>query len=603
MQRFFMYVVVFWAVVCPVTNGCASHGISINGDLKYPPDFHRFEYTSEHAVKGGSIVLHELGSFDKMNPYTLKGASPFGIDSLVYEPLAAASLDEPFAKYGLIAKDITVAEDKLSMVFTIDENARFSDGTPVTVEDVKFSLELFKSDKVHPHFPSYFRDIVDADILDKQRIRFNFSQINRELPLISCSLPILSHKFYEKHSFGTGDTLIKPVGSGPYVVESMKFGSSITFRLNKEYWARDRGVRRGMFNFERIKVEYYRDQIVSVEAFKAGEYDAMLVNIAKQWARDMVGDKFDNGTIIKKRFPHGNNAGMQGFVLNTRRSLFKDWRVRKALGLAFNFEWTNKALFYNQYTRSNSFFSNSYLKAEGVPTGLELEYLEPFRENLPLEVFTTPLAPPVNRNLESLREHLKQAQKLFAEAGWKVSDGVLKNRDGKVFEFEVLLASPSFERVFGPYAQNLKRLGIKINYRKIDPALYIERRQNFDFDMIVHVYGQSLSPGNEQRTFWHSTVANQRGARNYAGIESPAVDHLVEKIIYATTQEELTAACKALDRVLWYGYYVIPNWYLDVHRLVFYNKFNQPEKLPKYYDHFDYFMTWWSNSRDNLPVQ
>ncbi len=571
----------------------AAHGISIDGQLKYAKGFKKFDYTSDQAVKGGRLVLHDLGSFDKMNPFTLKGIAPMGLEMFVFEKLADSSLDEPFAKYGLLAKDITIARDKLSMVFALDEQARFSDGSTVTPEDVKFSLEIIKSDKVHPFYPYFYRDIIGSDILDDRRIRFRFARVNRELPMIAADIPIMSKKFYSKYGFGNGDDLTPPIGSGPYIVESVNHGKSIKYRRNPNYWAKNKPVRRGMYNYDTITVQYYKDQIVSVEAFKAGEYDFMLVNIAKQWARDMSGRKFETGKIHKKLYPHMNNAGMQGFVFNTRREIFKDWRVRKALGLAFDFEWTNQALFYKQYARANSFFSNSYLAASGVPQGLEREYLEAHKKNIPADVFTSPLIPPVNLVKSDLRRHLIEAQELLKQAGWEVKGGILKNREGKIFEFEMILASPAFLRVIAPYAQNLRRLGINITYRQVDLTLYTDRVKKFDFDMVVNVFGQSLSPGNEQRNYWHSEKANQTGGRNLAGIQSPVVDDLVEKIIYATTQEELTAACKALDRVLWYGYFVIPNWYMDSHRLVYYNKFAQPQKLPVYYNHYQLLTTWW----------
>jgi len=348
-----------------------------------------------------------------------------------------------------------------------------------------------------------------------------------------------------------------------------------------------------MYNFETIVVNYYKDQIVAVEAFKAGEFDFMMVNIAKQWVRDMTGKGFADGTLLKKRFPHQNNAGMQGFLMNTRREIFQDVRVRKALGLAFDFEWTNKSLFYNQYIRSSSFFSNTHLAATGLPDGLELSYLEPFRKSLPADVFTTPLKAPDSKGKGGMRKNLRQAKKLLADAGWTIQNGILKNDMGKPFSFEILLVSPTFERVMAPYVANLKKLGITVDYRTIDPALYTDRVQSFDYDMIVHVYGQSLSPGNEQKNFWHSESVNRPGSKNLAGISDKVVDSLVDTIVYATTQQELTAACKALDRVLWYGYYLVPNWYLNVHRLAFHKKFARPETLPLYYNHYQLLMTWW----------
>jgi len=574
----------------------AAHGISIDGKLKYPPAFQKFEYASPQAIKGGQLVLHDLGSFDKMNPFTLKGTPPLGLDTFVFETLAVASLDEPFAEYGLIAKDIVVAKDKLSVVFTLNEAARFSDNSPITPEDVKFSLDTLKSDQAHPAYSYYYQDIAKAEILDKHRIRFVFAKPNRELHMIAAQIPVMSAQFYRKHGFeqkAGAAALLPPVGSGPYMVDSFKQGKSITYKRNPNYWAANHPVRKGFFNFDTITINYYKDQIVAVEAFKAGEFDFMPVNIAKQWARDMEGGRFGDGTLLKKVFPHKNNAGMQGFLMNTRRQIFKDAKVREAMGLALDFEWTNKSLFFNQYIRANSFFSNSPLAATGLPVGLELEYLEPFRKQLPADVFSRPLTPPATTGKGGLRTNLRKAEELLREAGWTIQNGVLKNKAGMPFTFEILLVSPSFERVMAPYVSNLKKLGVQAEYRTIDPALYTEREQKFDFDMIVQVYGQSLSPGNEQRNFWHSVSADIPGSKNLAGVKDPAVDAMVDKVIYAQTQEELTAACKALDRILWYGYYMVPNWYMDGHRLAYRHIFKQPETMPLYYDYMQLLMSWW----------
>ena len=570
----------------------AAHGISIDGELKYPADFAMFEYASDKAVKGGTLLLHDLGSFDKMNPFTLKGSAPSGLDILVFETLAVASLDESFAEYGLLAKDIELADDNLSVTFTIDENARFSDGTPVSVEDVVFSLDTLKSDKAHPFYQAYLQDITSAEILDNKRVRFHFARVNRELHLIAAQFPIFSKKFYANHPFDDPN-MTPPIGSGPYVVAEVNTGKSITYRRNNEYWAKDHPTRRGMFNFNTITYKYFKDQIVSVEAFKAHEFDFMYINIAKQWVRDLDGPKFADGRIVKEALPHKNNAGMQGFVMNTRKPLFQDRRVRMALGLAFDFEWANSKLFFDQYTRSASYFSNSELAASGIPQGLELEYLLPFKEMLPAEVFTQELKPPVTSKTGSLRANLRKAKKVLSEAGWNVRNGQLVNEESKPFTFEILLVSPSFERVMAGYVKNLEKLGIQASYRTIDPALYVDRLNRFDFDMTVHVFGQSQSPGNEQRDFWHSTSADRSGSRNLIGIKDPIVDALVDKIIYAEKQTELSAACKALDRVLWYGYYVVPNWYVARHRVAFWNTFSRPEKLPLYYSPMQALLTWW----------
>ncbi len=569
----------------------AGHGVSIDGTLKYGKGFTRFEYASDKAVKGGALVLHDLGSFDKINPYTLKGVAPTGIDSLVFETLGVASLDETFAKYGLIASDIELAADRLSVTFTIDQRATFSDGSKITPEDVAFSLETMKT-KAHPAYQAYFQDITRAEVLDGQRVRFHFARENRELHLIACEVPVFSRKFYAQHEFD-GSAMVAPVGSGPYLLEDIKPGKGVTYRRNPDYWAKDHPTRRGMFNFDTITYKFFKDQIVSVEAFKANEFDFMYVNVAKQWARDLTGPKFTSKTIIKETLKHENNAGMQGFVFNIRRPLFADRRVRQALGLAFDFEWANSKLFFNQYTRCTSYFSNSPLAAKGVPQGLELSILEPFRGKVPDQVFTEPLTAVTTEHPFSLRDNLREAKRILTEAGWQVKDGVLKNSAGTPFSFEILLVSPMFERVMAGYVKNLAKLGVIATYRTIDPALYIDRIQRFDFDMMVNSYGQSLSPGNEQRNYWHSSAADRDGSRNYIGIKDPVVDELVDRIIYARNQEELIAVTHALDRVLWYGHYVVPNWYVASHRVVYWNKFARPETLPLYYSPDQLLMTWW----------
>lgn len=613
-KNFFLTLVLFsvFPVFFSPNSLYAAHGVSLDGSLKYPADFDHFDYVAPEANKGGLLTLHAIGSFDKMNPFTLKGTEAFGLfgieNSLIFETLAVGSLDEPFAAYGLIAKDIELAADKKSVLFTLNEKARFSDGTPVTVEDVKFSLDTLKSDLAHPSYQIYYQDIIGAEIEDKAqgKIRFLFKRPNRELHIIASALPVLSKKFYTEQGFGAeskGDPMLPPVGSGPYIVKEINPGKSITYKRNPDYWAVDHPTRKGLFNYDIITVKYFKDQIVSLEAFKAGEFDFMWVNIAKQWQRDLDGRPFEQGKLVRKTFPHKNNQGMQGFVFNTRKELFNNPKVRQALGLAFDFEWTNNALFFNQYTRADSYFSNSELAATGLPGEAELKLLNPLKEKypgaIPPDVFTTPLTPPTTAPPNSLRGNLRQAKKLLTEQGWQVKDGILTSADGKQrFAFEILLASPSFERVMAPYVKNLEKLGIKAKYRTIDPALYTDRLKNFDFDMTVTVFGQSQSPGNEQRDNWTSAAASRTGSANLAGIQSSVVDSLVDSLIYAETREELTAACKALDRVLWYGYYVVPNWYLAYHRLTFSSKFKQPKQLPVYYNPYDLLYTWWIDKKN-----
>nr|MDJ0623315.1 extracellular solute-binding protein [Desulfocapsaceae bacterium] len=414
---------VAFTLVASGLNGFCAHGLSIDGKLKYDADFQQFEYVSPAAEQGGGLILQGVGSFDKMNPFTLKGRAPLGLQTLVYEPLAVSSLDEPFTKYGLVAKDIRVAEDKLSITIVLEDSARFSDGKMVSADDVLFSLNLMKSDKVHPLYADYYHDIDRGEVIDEHTIKLYFKKRNRELPLIALSLPILSHKYHENIPFGQDQVMKAAPGTGPYIVDNVVQGKTIVYRKNPRYWAREKNLRRFLFNFDSITVKYYKDQTVGVEAFKAGEFDVQYVTIAKQWARDMTGVKFTDNIIQKKIFPHSNNAGMQCFVINQRNPLFKDVRVREALGYAFDFEWTNESLFYGQYTRSDSYFSNSYLAARGKPHGLELRYLEEFQDQLPPRVFTTPPSPPRNENPGDLRDNLLHAKKLLNDAGWFVTNG------------------------------------------------------------------------------------------------------------------------------------------------------------------------------------
>jgi microcin C transport system substrate-binding protein len=571
----------------------AAHGVSIDGNLKYPANFSQFDYTSADAQQGGDLTLHGLGSFDKFNPFTLKGAAPDGLQELGFDALTVASLDEPFARYGLIAEDIELASDRLSMLITLNKSATFSDGSPITTEDVKFSLEILKSEDAHPFYSSYFQDIDHAEIIDPHHIRFFFTEPNREIHIIASELPVFSKAYYTKHPFNEEGFTI-PVVSGPYTIHSFSPGKNIVYKKNPNYWAKNHPTRKNTFNFDTITYKFFKDQTIAVEAFKAHDYDFMMVNIAKQWARDMQGSRFASGEIQKQYLPHKLNAGMQGFVFNTRRPLFKDRKVRQALGLAFDFTWTNKSLFFNQYEQSSSYFNNSIYAASGLPSEQELQLLNQVKEHLPVEVFTTPPTPVSTTQKGQLRSNLLRAKQLLNEAGWAYRDGALRDSNNTPFEFEIMLASPSFERVMAPFAGNLAKLGIKAHYRTVDIALYIRNMRTFDYDMMVNVFGQSQSPGNEQRGMWSGETAAQPGSRNYAGVDNKAVDFLVEQIIYANDQESLIAACRALDRALWYGYYVIPNWYAPSHRVVYWNKFNQPKTIPLYYSTFDILMTWWT---------
>ncbi|MBF0214536.1 MAG: ABC transporter substrate-binding protein [Magnetococcales bacterium] len=575
------------------THAWADHGLSLDGVLKYPHDFKGFDYTSPDAKPGGTLNLHALGSFDKMNPYTLKGSAPDMLEPLVFEHLMVSSQDEPFSQYGLLAKKVEVASDGLSVTFHLDPAARFSDDSPLTAEDVKFSLDTLQSAKAHPFYQSYWRDIVAAEVLSPQTIRFRFRQANRELPLIAGQIPVFSRAFFEKTPFDQ-DSLSIPLGSGPYVVEEFKAGKILTYRRNPKYWGHALPVNRGSYSFERIVLKFYKDPVVALEGFKAGEFDFMFENNSKQWARDYEGPKFAQGLIKKETLPHKRGAGMQGLIFNLRRPMFQDIRVRKAMSLAFDFEWSNENLFYGQYTRSTSYFSNSELAAQGTPSPEELALLEPLKEKLDPSVFGPVPQPPTTTPPNSLRQNLREAAKLLKEAGWSLGpDKVMTDGKGNRLEVEVLLATPDFERILAPYAANLEKLGIVLKYRTVDPSLYQSRVHDFDYDTIINGFGQSQSPGNEQRDMWHSSSATIKGSHNRIGIQDPAVDALVDQIIYAKNRPELITACRALDRVLLSGHYLVPNWHLTYHRIAYWDRFARPEKTPLFYSPSDWLLSWW----------
>ena len=560
---------------------------------KYPANFSHFDYVNPDAPKGGELVLSEFGNFDGLNPFLLKGISAGKITELVFETLMEQSLDEPFSLYAHLAEDIQLAKDKLSVTFRLNVKARFSDKTPVTAEDVKFSFDTLKSEQAHPTFRFMWADIKRAVVVDKRTVRFEFAKVNPELHLIASQIPIFSRKWVGKKSFDKVVTDL-PISSGPYVVDKFDLGKNISYKRNPDYWAKDLNTRRGMFNFERITLKYYADDTVQLEAFKAGEFDFMFVLNSKQWARDYAGPKFDSGQIKREELAHRNNAGMQGFVFNLRRPLFTDKRVRRAISLAFDFEWSNEKLFYNQYTRVNSYFSNSELASSGLPQGAELSLLQPFRDKLPAEIFTLEWKPPVATGPDGLRENLRKAKQLLDSAGWKLKEGVLQNEQGQKMEFEILLAQKAFGRIVEPYAQNLEKIGIKVSHRTVDVALYQRRVDTRDFDMVVNAIGQSQSPGNEQKNYWHSSTADQEGSNNTIGIKDPVVDALIDKVVYAADRAHLVTATRALDRVLLHGEYMVPNWYTPIHRVAYKSTLAYPKKLPLYYSAESWMMrSWW----------
>jgi microcin C transport system substrate-binding protein len=573
----------------------ADHAITWGTTPKYPAGFSHFDYVNPNAPVGGTLVLASTGSFDSLNPYLLKGIAAEGL-GLLFDTLMASSMDESLTSYGLLAEDATLADDKLSITFRLNSKATFSNGKPVKAEDVKFSFETLMSEIAQPHYRVYWADIKDCQVLDEKTVRFNFKRENRELHVIIGQMPVFSKDWLEGEDFSK-TTLKKPIASGRYLIESYDLGKNITFKRNSEYWGKDLNVNKGMYNFEQIKFKYYQDITVQLEALKAGDFDFMDISSSKQWATEMTGAKFESGELQKTMLKHQNNAGIQTFTFNLRKPFFQDIKVRKAINLAYDFEWANENLFYKQYKRCHSYFSNSDLAAPPLPTKEELVLLEPFRQQLPESVFNQSWTPITTTPPNSLRTNLLKAKQLLEEAGWKIPEGqqVLKNQKGEELRFTILLHEKAFERIVAPFVKNLMKLGIQVEYRIVDPALYKQRVETFNYDMIVASFPQSQMPGNEQIGFWHSSSAKQNGSRNYIGLENPVIDALVDKVIQASNHKDMKTAIHALDRVLLHGEYIVPNWFIDAHRVVYRNKFGQPEKLPLYFHNGESVLlsTWW----------
>lgn len=567
-----------------------THAIAMYGEPKYKEDFKHFDYVNPNAPKGGAVKLAATGSFDNLNFFLLKGVAPAGI-SMITESLTTRSDDEPFSQYGLIAETMEVPEDRSYIIFNMRKEAKFQDGSLVTADDVVFSFYTLK-EKGHPVYKTYYQDISSVEKLDDRRVKFVFSNTkNRELPLIAGQMPILSKKYYDKVDFEK-TTLTAPMGSGPYKVAAVDAGRSVTYKLDPNYWGKDLPVRIGTNNFDTIRYDYYRDDTVAVEAFKAGEYDFRQENIARNWATAYDFPALHNGKAKKEEIGHSIPTGMQCFVFNTRRGKFADKKLREALNMAFDFEWTNKNLFYGAYTRTNSYFSNSEFASSGLPQGKELEILSEYKDQLPEEVFGKEFVLPVSDGSGQDRKLLVAAKNLLEEAGWKVKDGKLVNQKGEGMNIEFLINSPSFERVIAPYIRNLEKLGITGKIRMVDTAQYQKRLEEFDFDVIMNVFPESMSPGNEQLDYWSSARADINGSQNYIGLKNKVVDALVDKLLAANDKESLVASARALDRVLLWGYYVVPNWHIRSFRIIYWNKFGKPDVQPTYSLGFD---NWWIN--------
>ena len=564
------------------------HGIAMHGTPKYAPDFAHLDYANPDAPKGGTLRRAVTGTFDNLNPFIIKGVAAPGRHHF-FESLLKRTWDEPFSLYGLIAESIDVPDDRSSVTFTLRREARFHDGSPITVDDVIFSWETLK-EQGRPNHRLYYNKVRKIERPDARTVRFHFDTEtpDRELPLILGLMPIISKAYYTSVTFEE-TTLTPPLGSGPYVIESVDAGRGIVYRRDPDYWGRDLPINRGQHNFDRIGYDYYRDDEVMMEAFRAGEYDLRLERSATRWATGYDFPAVEDGRVRLEQLPHGRPSGMFALVYNTRRPMFAARAVRYALSHAFDFEWVNKALLQGAYVRTHSIFDNSELGARGLPEGGELALLAPHRDALPPELFDTAYHAPAVEG--GLRANLAHARRLLEQAGWRIQDGALvRASDGLPMTFEILLVNPGNEKIGLAFARNLKRLGVEAKIRTVDTAQYQYRRNTYDFDMIIYRWGMSLSPGNEQAFYWGADAADEEGTRNYPGIKDPVVDDLIARMTEARSREDFVDVVRAMDRVLMWGHYLIPLYHLNDDRYAYWDKLGRPEFIPVYGAVLD---TWW----------
>ena len=584
----------------------AAHGYALWGQLKYPPGFTHFDYVNPAAPKGGELRLaspFRTSTFDKYNPFTLRGSAPAYLSTLMFDSLLVGSLDETGAAYGLLAESVTVAPDRLSATFRLRPQARFHHGKPVLAADVLHSYDTLMGPHTSPSWKTVLQDVDGVDVLDERTVRFRFKVPNRELPLTVGGLPVFSRDWGDETDPATGarktfDKVVMdmPLGSGPYRIGPVRFGRDITYVRDPDYWARDLPVRRGSANFDRITVKIYKDNTARLEALKAGEFDLMRFFSAGDWARRVNGRRFNTGELLKAEFKHSLPTGFQSYVLNTRRSPLDDIRVRKALGLALDYEWMNRQMFYNSYQRVRGLFGNTACSADGLPTDAELRLLEPWRSSLPVDVFGPMYTPPRTDGDRTLRDNLRQAQALLREAGWTVKDGRLTHAQGQVMELEYLDSNEVGARVVTPWARNLEKLGIRLRFRPVDFALYQQRLRSFDFDIISLAFGGTHTPGAEYADLFGSEAARTEDSGNYAGVRSPAADALISTMVAADEQQAFLAACRALDRVISHGHYLIPQWSATTHRMVYNTwRLQRTDNMPPYASGEEWAMfTWWS---------
>ena len=571
------------------------------GSPKYPADFTHFDYENAQAPKGGALRLvsnSRASTFDKYNPFTIKGSAPAYLSQLLFDSLLAGSMDETATGYGLLAEDVSVAADRLSATFRLRPQARFHNGEPVLAEDVKHSFDTLVGPHTSPGYKTLLIDVAGVDVLDARTVRFRFKAPNRELPLTVGSLPIFSRAWGAGKPF---DQVVMepPIGSGPYRIGPVRFGKDIAYVRDPHYWAKDLPVRVGTFNFDRVEINIYKDNTAKLEALKAGEFDVMRFFSAGDWARRVNGKKFNSGELVKGEFAHQLPTGFQSYVLNTRKPHLQDVRVRQALGLALDYEWMNRQMFYGAYQRVNGIFGHTPCETTGLPTPAEQQLLAPYAHDLPPGTLGPMTVPPNTNPPGSLRANLLQARTLLQQAGWTVQSGVLRNAQGQALELEYLDSNEGGLRVVAPWQRNLEKLGIRLRYRAVDFALYQQRLQKFDFDITSIAYQGTNNPGQELADLFGSQAADQEDSGNFPGVKNPAVDALIDKIVTARTQDELLPACHALERVIAHGHYLIPQWYASTHRMA-YNAWRlaMPSVLPPYSTGEDWVLqTWWSKKQ------
>ncbi len=597
MTKFLSSLIILLLFAHPVS-AAPHHGLSLYGDLKYQAG-QSYDYANPNAPKGGNLVLADFGAFTKLNPASLKGVTAPGIGQLVFQTAMDSSVDddEPFSQYGALVEKVELADNRLSMTYTLYKQARFSDGSPVTADDFIFSFNLVKDPEYHPIYKEYFKDIKSIEKIDAHTVRYHFARYNQELPLITGQMLIFPKHIYgaKGKSFGADFDEIA-IASGPYTVEKYEYGKYITFKRNPDWWAKDIAINRGRYNFDRITYKIYLDPVAQREAFKGQEFDMQLVNSSRDWALDYKGDFVKKGYYLRGEFPHTRVAGMQGFAMNMRNEIFLSRKVRAAIAMAFDFQWSNKNLFYGQYTRNEAYFDNNpEMKAKGLPQGevktLLVKLREKYKNHVPKTALTKAMGAPGQG--QSAARNIQMANLLLDSAGWKIeADGIRKKGNSRM-QFELLLAGPGFQRIAEPYKNNLKKIGVHLDIKVVQVAEYEERLRNFKFGMIVANYPQSRSPGNEQRYMWGSQAAKTPGTRNYMGIENPALDELIDGIIKSKNRKELVIHIQALDRILTHQFYIVPHWYIAYDRAVYWNKFSRPKINASQSSILNNLLEWW----------